>query len=124
MRILIPAAASTPKTSAAMPMRPLDILAHQANNRHLGLEIDFAQRLQLRDQLPQLLASFHGHRRGGSGDGDNLALQMMPAQQAEQIIQKAQRANMARRANIENRDVPLDRDGAEGRRRLARPRRG
>ena len=81
----------------------------------LGLEIDLAQRLQLSGQLAQFAGSFDRDRRGGSGDGDNLALQMMPAQQAEQIIQKAQRAHMARRAHVEDRDVPLERDGAEGR---------
>ena len=64
--------------------------------------------------LRQLVAAFDGDRCGGAGDGDDLALQMMPAQQAEQIVEEAQRADVARGADVEDRDVALDGDGAEG----------
>src|SRR6266511_1266678 len=90
-----------------------NVFADQADNRHLGLELDLAQRLQLAGQLAQLAVAFHGHRGGGAGDGDDFAGQMVPAQQAEQIVQEVQGTDMARRADVEDRDVALEGNGAE-----------
>ncbi len=73
------------------------------------------KRLQLRGQLHQFAAALQRNRGTRTGDGNNLALQMMPAQKTEQIIQKTQRTYIARRADVEDRDVSLYGNCAERR---------